>query len=197
MESAVFGLLGVIVGGFITTALAAYWQRKNWHLQELLKAYAALFEAGFREVQICQSILGSGAVGEKALVERGEKMLGATIESQFLQAISQCRLLEPDSSLRNRLDDLDRDYRSCRDGVLASADLEGRSFQGQTQARTDAQINRLEREVEKYAKPKDVKKHLLELREVIGSRYFWRKARTPPPSQQIVSALFVLCVLCG
>ena len=91
--SALAGLLGVVVGVLLT----AWWQRRNWQLQKAVESFAALYEAGRREITLCAHF-GEKAWGDPQSREQGfRQRLGAPIESNFLRHISQYRSQNPTS----------------------------------------------------------------------------------------------------
>jgi hypothetical protein len=159
MLPAIFGLLGVIVGGFLTAALDAYWRRRHWLLQQTVKAYSEMLEAGYREIAILGSMEGDLLIGpsnRKTQLQQASALLGPRVDSRFLQLSHLCWFWERDSEIKKTIDKIRHDY--------------GRY-------RTHLQVCIGERRVNlQYAGPKfeELSDSLDKLRESVAERYLRR-----------------------
>ena len=190
METAFFGLLGVVLGGFLTTALAAYWQRRNWQLKEATKAYAGLFQAGRREIGILEAMkfslgLSYGYENTEELIQKGLTMLGPKVNSVFLRFLAQCWLLERDENIRGKIKPIEQGYESYRYHVNLCVDINRgeREANATNNTETKCNVERLQTEKDKYQGPKSdqLLKNLDELQNCVANKYFHQRTFVEQP----------------
>jgi len=165
--TALVGLIGVLVG----TLLAALLQRRNWRLQATMEAYARLFTAGTREIQILVSAAVGAGLGDPALISAARAKLGARVESPFLQAIAQCWLLERDPAIRANLRELEPMYNQARERygkqVQQSEVLKQPPGPGR-----ESLYQELEGEIAGMSTPEQARELLERIRETVAGKYF-------------------------
>ncbi len=174
METALFGILGVLVGTWLTM----WWQHHNWKLQEAMKSYSAMFPAGMREIKICGSLEYGSDFGNDQIIERAKQMQPASIDSPFITLLMQCWLLEKDKGIRSALDSLDTGYKACRLDARFSIQewqLTGRLHEEEGRAK-HAEIERNLERLAKREKKGPSSEHLLKqldvLRKKVAKKYF-------------------------
>ena len=117
MLPAIFGLLGVVAGCFLSAWLTAYWSKRNWQLGKAAEAYANLFPTGRREIILLKHIGGGHILSQNCIQELDSslKRLGGKIDSAFLRYLQEAWFFEKDAYLQNRISDLQSSFENYWD----------------------------------------------------------------------------------
>jgi len=174
------GLIGVLLG----VLLASLLQRRNWQLQEATKAYAALFDHGNRELEICETLQYAGLVGNDALAKKAYGMLEGQVDSRFLRTLSRCWLLEKDPGIRAEIERIQEKYKSCRLKCRYYAERPMRGQGGPKSPQEEKLAQAAEEKEERRPGPEDVKENLGRLLHKVAGRYFHGNAQAPSGPRQ-------------
>lgn len=179
--TALVGLLGVLVGALLSSLL----QRRNWQRQEAMKAYAALFAEGEREIQLCDAIGYAGAVGDDALIDAADDQLPGFADSPFLQFLARCWLLERNSDIRQCISDLEPKFRDMARACRASAqtwkleqELESEGNASMRKMRQQ-KLALVRRRADTGPQSEDVRQLLEDLRASVARKYFHGESSRP------------------
>ncbi len=171
------GLIAGVVVAFLAPWLSSRWSRRNWQLQEAMKAFAGMLHAGNREISVCQNIKLGAAIDDDELIQKGFDELGGRVNSRFLQLLGECWLLERDSGIRAMIDNLEQSYGEYRLHVRKCA--EDRELEKRLQETNDPQLRKnLKRRLEqKYngMNGDQLLNKLKELRNSVAGKYFHGK----------------------
>lgn len=176
---ALIGFMGVLVGA----GLATRRDQRNWRLQEAMKAYAALFPAGRKEIELCGSLAFGGDIGNDEMIEVAREKQPALVDSPFLQLLSQCWLLETDEGIRAALEDIGENYGACR--IAAGFSVKhwrlqkalGQTTNPQDRAQIDKGLEHALERSEQGPEADDVLTALDQLKQNVATRYFHRRNR--------------------
>ena len=178
MWTAIFGLIGVIVGALLTAWLTACWSRRNWQLQRVTEAYANMFVEGRREIALLQHIDIYHVMEPNwaGAAESSFKKLGGKIDSAFLRHQEECWFLERNENLRKRLDVIRDGYEKYRShAILQGIQSLSEAAPKEKQDRQSHKLRELrQKEIDEYDGPngEELLSQLDELREVLAKKYF-------------------------
>lgn len=170
MVSALVGLVGVLVGSMVTMVLQHY----NWLREERLRAYAALFPKGIRELTICESLEYAGMTGNDEMIDLSGDKQPSLVDSPFLESLTKCWLLETDSNIRASIEKIEETYKGCR--LTATRSVTEWRLQIAEQEATEADVRkqlhekreRLLDRSDEGPDPGEVIKQLQELKVTVG-----------------------------
>ena len=106
MESAIWGVFGVIfgsiVGAFVTPSIIAKWNRRQWLMQERLIAYSQFFTLANERLDRAFRVLADNpnGISSDALLKDAESPV------QIEHVVQKCLLLEPQEQIRSELKNL-------------------------------------------------------------------------------------------